>query len=326
MLETELPIEATSDRLLVNDEGKIILVSYWHSRILMFNKDGSFKQVIANPGDGPGEVREPYFALPLEQSKKGEKFKGLVVFEGGQPRAHVFDLSTGAFIKQVRGFPMANKWATNGTSLVSLHNGVTSSKLWYVHNKDLKVELKFGNKEQIPRFEFLSRRFAMTYDAKGTVYYQEGSQPEIQVYKQGQDSSTRWRLKVPRHYREFKDSLDIRKAGINRNKAVEHMKSFTHLNGLMIVQNNLMIVEWLIWEPMLKSFDIYDLETRRLLCSGLTSDADLSTSADGKLYLLDAADEDEKESKHQLVVYNLQGLRNNFSVYASSQTRSSVRR
>ncbi len=325
-LETALPIETTSDRLLVNDRGEIILVSYWHSRILMFDSSGNFIRNLAGSGDGPGEVREPCFALPIEEIEKGGKrSKRMVIIEGGQPRAHVFDMNTGKFIKQINGFPMANKWVSNGRSFASLHNGIASKHLFFVHDKDFAVVQKIGEKDPIPRFDFLSRRFAMAYDSNGKVYYQEGSQPEIHVYENGRDTYRNWKLKAPRHFREFKAPMDTRKTGMNRNKAVEHMKSFTHLNALMIDQNSLLIVEWLTWEPTLKSFDFYDLESRRLLHSDFGSDADLTTCANGKLYLLNASEDDENNGQHLLSVFSLHGLASSVRVLASSHAKSGAR-
>jgi hypothetical protein len=215
--------------------------------------------------------------------------------------ATLFDTQTGDFIRAFH-ITASNQIATfDKDSFLSIGGAPGGN---YLHRYSLEGK-KLESWWPTPKID-LSKPFTRNYATvvvEGTVFYAEGTYPEIQVIKGDQDRT--WRLDPPKYYREPPAKPIAKSARFDQIKVQEYFESFTQLYSLKAMGTRFLAVCWSINQPHKGSLDIYGLEDRNLLIKDTFIPGLMVDASEKNVFALQEIESQTGEIVHKILVYTL---------------------
>jgi len=277
-------------------DGSFYCADYWDSQVVLFDADGRLLKVIAEQGDGPGEVRKPQWLFLVENESK------LLVIES-RSRWSTFHTANDEFDRVVAKYQPANKWEQKDDhSLVGIF---TNTSHFFVEvGINGKIRNSWGDVPPDDPDFIWTRRYATALGPMGTVLYQEGTWPEIQIYQKGRPDPTVWQLQLPQHYREPPDKpYPLRRLGFDRDKLNERIQSYSQVAEFFVLGGRYVAVLWNIHEPYEYSLDIYDVHSRARLIGNFVVPGTYVSAGSNRMYFLEERESVSAHGTDKLILH-----------------------
>ncbi len=280
--ELETPSFEVAD-FITDPKGNFYTVHNSDSRVYKFNSNGRLLQEIASPGKGPGEVIQPKKIFLMEQNRK-------LIVVTSRGKWHAFEAATGKFL----GHPFKYLPGLGWTKWDDQHilGFFPASDHFFVKVKATgEVVKSWGEKPKLIKGIFWTRYFANTITSDKRVLYQEGTFPEVLVYKRESDDHLVKKLKPPKHYLEPpSEPYNFNRYGFNRKKWRAYHRSYTQLHRLAILAENYLVVLWNIHEPYKHCFAVYDMKTWKPVVQDFISPGYVIHTSKDLLYVVEERD------------------------------------
>jgi len=281
------------------DQGDLFCGVYWDSIIYKISTNNISPIKISGKGQGPGEVIKPTEMFLFEKDSK------LLVIEN-LGRWQAFDTRSGKFIKLISKYLPAMKWEKfDEYHLVGVLNN--TEKMFQLVDLEGVTVKKWGKKYQINQEELWSRTFATAVGTDKTIYFQEGTNPEVWVYLDGEEEHTVWDLAIPKYYIEPpNEPFNLRKMGTNFKKIEKFRSSFTQLKDFQFFGNHYLVVIWDIKDPYECSLDIYDTRNRSLVVKDFIMPGPKLTIHGNNFLFLEQRDDMKNESGEKIILHSFE--------------------
>ncbi len=274
-----LDIPISENWFYVGESGSFYCIDYAGHTIRMLGSNGKVELQFGRRGFGPGELYKPYAALEMGDHQ-------LLVLEVNG-RMSIFNRDSGDFERVIqKHFPSFRLLPYAPDHFLAVQN--KTDKL--VQLLDIEGNVARGWFPKTEPGPVWTRKYAAASDSKNTVYFQEGTHPFVWVIPVDSERETRWELDLPLHYREPPRKGFDPGDRFDRKKIQAHFRSYTHLDGLAVLQNRYLAVLWNLHEPYSHGFDIYDIASRERLVANQVAPGNLMATDGKQLFFLELFD------------------------------------
>jgi hypothetical protein len=252
----DIPLPTSHPFIAIDTQGNIWCTSYWDHAVYKMNSRGKLIfRIGGKKGYGPGELSKPRSLVLLEE-------QNCIVVHGVGMKLSTFDMSSGKFKKildfknhLIRIFPWNHASFIGYTDPMNEAGGFS-----LVDSTGKKIDQWFTQNS----LSSISNGY-LPY-AKGIgdiVYFQEGVKPEVNIIDRNKLGHSTWKLNLPLNYSPPPDKPMKREQMFNKGKVEEFYNSFSSIIGLTVTNENFLIVCWKVNESKRKTYQIYDIRSKK---------------------------------------------------------------
>jgi len=147
-------------------------------------------------------------------------------------------------------------------------------------------------------------RLGLGLSADKTIYFAEGTYPEVWLCKPGEEHHETWHLKPPAGYIPPPQKALDPKYRVDMVKVTDFYESFTYIVNVSIIHDYFLLVSWKVNNHPIYSLDMYDIRGRQPVFLGQEVPGQLTDVKDSQIFILEHLEPEELYKAEKYILHS----------------------